>query len=231
MAQLMAKVSGSPVDLKQKLTAEFLGTFALVFFGTGAIITNEVTGGDVTHVGIAVTFGLVVLAMIYSFGEISGAHINPAVSIAFWAAGKFEGKHVVPYCIVQTIAAICASFLLLAMFPESESLGATRPNGSILRCFVLEFILTYFLMIVIINVSTGSKETGLMAGIAIGATVLIEAMWAGPITGASMNPARSIGPDLATGNMNTLWIYVAAPIAGALGAIYSCRLYKGTDCC
>ena len=211
--------------------AEFIGTFAMVFCGTGAMIINEVTGGDVTHVGIGITWGLIVMAMIYAFGEISGAHFNPAVSIAFAYAKKFSWKEVPTYIFFQIAGAFAASLLLMWLFPKSELLGATIPSVDIWRAFVLELILTFFLMVVIINVSTGSKEVGMMAGIAIGGVVLLEALFAGPITNASMNPARSLAPNIISGNIEGLWLYILAPITGALLAVVSCKFVKHENCC
>ncbi|MBT3547869.1 MAG: MIP family channel protein [Flavobacterium sp.] len=211
--------------------AEFIGTFAMVFCGTGAMIINEVTGGDVTHVGIGITWGLIVMAMIYAFGEISGAHFNPAVSIAFAYAKKFSWKEVPTYIFFQVLGAFAASLLLMWLFPKSELLGATIPSVDIWRAFVLELILTFFLMVVIINVSTGSKEVGMMAGIAIGGVVLLEALFAGPITNASMNPARSLAPNIVSGNIEGLWLYILAPITGALLAVVSCKFVKHENCC
>ncbi len=215
----------------RKYFSECIGTFSLVFCGTGAMTINEITGGDVTHVGIAITWGLIVMAMIYAFGEISGAHFNPAVTIAFAYAKKFKWKEVPKYIIAQCIGAIFASSLLLFLFPDSEYLGGTIPNIDSMRAFILELLLTYFLMVVIINVSTGSKETGTMAGIAIGGVVLLEAMFAGPITKASMNPARSLGPALLSGHWEYQWLYFIAPVVGALLAVATCRLVKPDDCC
>ncbi|MFK7907898.1 MAG: MIP/aquaporin family protein [Chitinophagales bacterium] len=203
----------------RKYLAEFIGTYGLVFCGTGAVIVNDLTGGTVSHVGVAITFGLIVMAMIYAFGEISGAHINPAVTIAFWFAGRFEKKELVPYILAQFLGAILASATLLLLFPTHANLGATLPSDTVFQSFLLEVILTFFLMLVIINVSTGSKEIGVMAGIAIGATVLLEAMFAGPICGASMNPARSLAPALISGHLEHLWVYLLAPTIGALVAI------------
>ncbi len=211
--------------------SEVIGTFSLVFCGTGAMTINEITGGDVTHVGIAITWGLIVMAMIYAFGEISGAHFNPAVTIAFAYAKKFEWKEVPKYILAQCIGAILASSILVYLFPESEYLGGTIPIIEDLKAFILELLLTYFLMVVIINVSTGSKETGTMAGIAIGGVVLLEAMFAGPITKASMNPARSLGPALLSGHWEHQWLYFIAPIIGALLAVLTCRLVKPDNCC
>ena len=205
----------------KKYTAEFIGTFALVFCGTGAIIIDQQTNGAVTHSGVAVTFGLIVLAMIFTFGEISGAHFNPAVTLGFAFANRFEKKEILPYILSQLAGAFLATFILKGLFPENVNLGATIPAGSSMQSFVLEFILTFFLMLVIINVSHGSKEIGVMAGIAIGSTILLEAMFAGPICGASMNPARSISPAVVTGNIRTLWIYIFAPVLGSLTAVLS----------
>ncbi len=215
----------------KKYIAEFIGTFSMIFCGTGAMTINEVTGGSVSHVGIAITWGLIVMAMIYAFGEISGAHFNPAVSIAFAYAKKFSWKEVPKYIIAQILGAILASVLLCFLFPTSETLGATIPTVDVWRAFVLELLLTFFLMVVIINVSTGSKEIGVIAGIAIGAVVLLEAMFAGPITNASMNPARSFAPALVSGNLTHLWLYMVAPIIGALLAVVSCKLVKDENCC
>jgi aquaporin NIP len=215
----------------QRYLSELIGTFALVFCGPGAVIMNDVSGGTVTHVGIAITFGLIVMAMIYSIGEISGAHINPAVTIAFWASGRFDKKDVLPYITAQMIGALLASAVLYLLFPLHETQGATLPLGSTMQSFILEVILTFILMFVIIKVSTGSKEIGTMAGIAIGGVVGLEAMFAGPITGASMNPARSIAPAIFSGNFEHLWLYIAAPIIGALLAIVACRAIKGKECC
>ncbi len=202
-----------------RYVAELIGTFALVFCGTGAIVINEQTNGAVSHVGIAITFGLIVMAMIYSLGSISGAHLNPAVTIAFTFAGRFKLKQVFPYITSQLAGAFLASITLEYLFPSNETLGATLPAGTEMQSFILEFILTFFLMLVIINVATGSKEQGMFAGLAIGSTVLLEAMFAGPVSGASMNPVRSISPAIVSGHLEHLWIYIVAPIAGASFAI------------
>jgi aquaporin NIP len=215
----------------KKYISEFIGTFSMIFCGTGAMTVNEVTGGEVTHVGIAITWGLIVMAMIYAFGETSGAHFNPAVTIAFAFAKKFAWKEVPKYIIAQIVGAFAASLVLWFLFPTSETLGATIPTVDVWRAFVLELLLTFFLMVVIINVSTGSKEMGIIAGIAIGGVVLLEAMFAGPITNASMNPARSIAPNIVSGNIEGLWLYILAPIIGAILAVVSCRLIKEDNCC
>jgi aquaporin Z len=188
----------------RKYFAEILGTFAMVFCGTGAIIINQQTNGAITHVGVAITFGLIVMAMIYALGNISGAHLNPAVTIAFTLAKKFKLKQVLPYIISQLVGAFLASLVLKYLFPTNEFLGATIPSGTAFQSFILEFILTFLLMLVIINVATGSKEQGMFAGLAIGSTVLLEAMFAGPICGASMNPARSLAPAIISGHIEHL---------------------------
>jgi aquaporin NIP len=203
----------------RKYLAELIGTFALIFCGTGAIIIDQQTNGSVTHAGIAITFGLIVMAMIYALGNISGAHLNPAVTIAFTLAGRFSIKETLPYIISQVAGAFLASGILKYLFPLNESLGTTIPEGTAMQSFILELILTFFLMLVIINVATGSKEQGMFAGLAIGSTVLLEAMFAGPICGASMNPARSLAPAIVSGHIEHLWVYLIAPVAGAALAI------------
>jgi aquaporin NIP len=210
----------------KKYIAELIGTFALVFCGTGAVIVNEVMPGSVTHVGIAITFGLIVMGMIYALGEKSGAHLNPAVTIAFAVNGNFSLKETAPYIISQLAGAIAASAVLKLLFPSSVLLGATIPAGSNMQSFILEFILTFFLMLVIINVAKGSKEQGLFAGIAIGSVVLLEAMFAGPVSGASMNPARSLGPAIVSGEIKQVWIYITAPVLGAVASIAIYKLIK-----
>ena len=217
--------------MSKRFISEIIATFALVFCGTGAMVINDFTGGTVSHVGVAITFGLIVMGMIYAFGDISGAHMNPAVTIAFAYAKKFSWKEVPAYVLAQFIGAFLASGILLYLFPESQTLGATLPGLSAMKVFILEIILSFFLMVVIINVSTGSKEIGVVAGIAIGSVVLLEAMFAGPVTGASMNPARSIAPAVVSGNLADIWIYIFAPIIGCLLAVLSCKTVKDDACC
>lgn len=215
----------------RKYVAEAIGTFALVFAGTGAIVINDVSSGAITHVGIALTFGIVVMAMIYALGDISGAHLNPAVTIGFLAARRFNAATVVPYIVAQLAGAFAASGLLRVLFLEHPTLGATIPAGTWWQSFVLEVVLTFLLMFVILNVSTGAKEKGIMAGAAIGATVGLEAMFAGPICGASMNPARSIAPALVSGQVADVWIYIVATTLGALLAVVGCRCVQKEGCC
>ncbi|MBI3877747.1 MAG: aquaporin [Verrucomicrobia bacterium] len=215
----------------KKFAAEVFGTFALVFAGTGAIVINYASGGAVTHVGIALTFGLVVLAMIYALGEVSGAHFNPAVTLGFCAAGRMPWSQAAPYISSQCAGAFAASGLLRALFPKDEFLGATLPAGAAFQSFVLEVVLAAVLMFVILNVSTGAKEKGITAGIAVGAVIALEALFAGPICGASMNPARSLAPALVSGHVEHLWVYLAAPVTGALLAVPACRCVQAEGCC
>ena len=203
----------------RKYITETLGTFILIFCGTGAIVINQQTGGVIGHLGIALTFGLLVMTLIYAFGNISGAHFNPAVSIAFTVARKFPANKLVPYIFSQLLGAVMASFFLKILFPQNEMLGGTLPSGTEMQSFILEIFLAFFLMLVILNVAHGSSEQGLFAGIAIGSTVLLEAMFAGPISVASMNPVRSIAPALVSGHLEHLWIYIVAPIIGAILAV------------
>ncbi|MBY0435467.1 MAG: MIP family channel protein [Cyclobacteriaceae bacterium] len=211
----------------KKFVAEILGTYALVFCGTGAIIIDQEVAGAITHPGIALTFGLIVMVMIYALGPVSGAHLNPAVTIAFTVAKRFPLKEVAPYIMSQSAGAFLASLTLRFLFPANELLGSTLPAGSETQSFVLELLLTFFLMLVIIQVATGSKEQGMFAGLAIGSTVLLEAMFAGPICGASMNPARSLAPALVSGHLEHLWIYLSAPIVGATLAVGIWRFFNG----
>lgn len=203
----------------RKYLAESIGTFALVFCGTGAIIINQETGGVITHVGIAITFGLIVSAMIYAVGDISGAHLNPAVTLAFWIAKSFPGKEIIPYIISQGIGAFTASVILKFLFPLNNNLGSTLPFGSAMQSFVLEIILSFILIFVILQVAKGTKEQGMFAGLAIGGVVLLEALFAGPICGASMNPIRSLAPAIISGHTEHLWVYIFAPITGGLMAV------------
>jgi aquaporin Z len=216
---------------RKKLVAEFFGTFGLVFSGTGAIVINGTSHGAITHVGISLTFGLIVLAMIYTFGDVSGAHLNPAVTLAFAVARRFSWKEVPGYILAQIGGAFTASGLLWFLFPLDEKLGATLPTGTAGQSFILEVILTFLLMLVILSVSTGSKEKGITAGVVIGAVIGLEAMFAGPICGASMNPARSLAPALVSGHVQSMWIYMLAPLIGALLAVPACCAFREPGCC
>jgi aquaporin Z len=217
--------------MQKRLLAEFLGAFALVFAGTGAIIINHASHGAVTHAGIALTFGLVVLAMIYAFGDVSGAHLNPAVTTGFAVARRFAWADVPGYVAAQLAGAFTASGLLRALFPADDTLGATLPAGPAWQSFVLELVLSFLLMLVILNVSSGAKEKGITAGIAVGAVIGLEAMFAGPICGASMNPARSFAPAVVSGHLEHLWIYLAGPLVGAWLAVPACCGVREAGCC
>ena len=214
--------------MARRFLSEVLGTFGLVFAGCGAVVVNDITGGAIGHLGICTVFGLVVMAMVYSFGDISGAHINPAVTIAFWLSGRFPLKDVGPYVIAQIIGAVAACALLWFLFPtDSTFLGATLVSDTVMQSFVLEVAITFLLMLIIIMVATGSKEVGTLAGIAIGAAVAVLALMGGPISGASMNPARSLGPALVSGNLEHIWLYIIAPIIGAALAVPVSNVIKG----
>jgi MIP family channel proteins len=203
----------------RRYIAEAIGTFALVFTGTGAIVINDVTAGGVSHVGIALTFGLIVMALIYAIGDVSGAHLNPAVTVGFIVARRLKVRFLAPYVMSQMAGAMLASVALLCMFGNHASLGATTPLGSGWQSFGLEVVLTGILMFVILCVSTGPKEVGTMAGIAIGGVIGLEALFAGPICGASMNPARSLAPAIVSGNLSSLWVYLTAPFLGSVVAV------------
>lgn len=207
------------IALSRRAIAEAVGTFALTFAGCGAIISNSMSDGAVTHVGIALTFGLVVMAMVISIGETSGAHINPAVTIGFTVAGRMKPVDSAAYIGAQCGGALVAALLLKLIFPDAPTLGQTTPTGSDVQSLLLEAAMTLLLMFVILCVATGSKEQGLMAGIAIGGTIGLDALFGGPVSGASMNPARSLGPALVAMDMGKLWIYLAAPVIGAIIAV------------
>ena len=213
------RMLGMDREDSRRLAAEVFGTFVLVFAGTGAIVINDISDHAITHVGIALTFGWIVLAMIYAIGDISGCHLNPAVTLGFVAAGRMEKRLVIPYIVSQSAGAILASTVLKMLFPEHSTLGATLPRGSDWQSFILEILLTMILMVVILCVSSGSKEKGVLAGVAVGSVIALEAMFAGPISGASMNPARSLAPALVSGHLASLWVYLVAPVIGATLAI------------
>ena len=209
--------------LRHCLLAEALGTAVLLAFGTGAAVVNEQTHA-LGHGGVAATFGLVVLVLIQSLGAVSGAHVNPAVTIAFWAAGRFPGARVLPYVGAQLVGALAGSGLVKLIAAEGSTLGATLPAHGPGQALGIETVLTFWLMLVILRVTAGAKEEGLLAGITIAATVGLEALVAGPLSGASMNPARSLAPALLGGHLTDAWVYVVAPLAGALLAVAFDRL-------
>ncbi|MEO0965734.1 MAG: MIP family channel protein [Planctomycetota bacterium] len=226
----MAGNDSTPERWAPLLTAEFIGTFFLVFAGCGAMISNDITAGVVGHVTVGVVWGLIVMALIYALGDISGCHINPAVTIAFWVAGRFPTRRVPPYLAAQLAGAIAAALALRLIFPvpDGSDLGSTVPHEGIntLQLFTLEMLLTFLLMLVILGVSTGAKEKGITAAIAIGGTVGLEALFAGPICRASMNPARSLGPAFVSADalaLSTLWVYL---VATTLGAVLAVGVYR-----
>ena len=196
--------------------AEIIGTFILVAFGTGVVVVDQQTDADVTLVGVALVWGLVVYAVISAIGDISGAHINPSVTVTLWASGRFPGSQVAPYIVCQLIGAVLGSVMVRLLFPDAESLGGTAPSGGLMQSFLAEVLLTFLLLFVVLNVSEGAKEKGITAGIAIGGVITLEVLVGGPISGASMNPARSFGPALVGGDWTAYWIYVAGPILGGL---------------
>ncbi len=203
----------------RRLLAEAIGTFGLVFAGCGAIVIEAETGA-VGHIGIAITFGLIIMTMIYAIGHISGAHFNPAVTLSFAITRHLPWRRAIGYWTAQLVGAIAAAVVLRELFGNTANLGTTLPNGSDRQSLVLEGFLTFFLMFVIISVATDVRAVGQAAAIAIGGTVGLEAMFAGPISGASMNPARSLGPALVSGTWESQWIYVVGPLTGAvLGAL------------
>jgi aquaporin NIP len=205
--------------LARSLCAEAIGTFALVFAGAGAIVVDAKTHA-LGHVGVAIVFGLVIMAMIYAVGHVSGAHFNPSVSFAFALTRHFPWRRAGAYWVAQVAGAVAAAALLRASLGDGAHVGATLPSGSQAQAFLWELILTFFLMFVIMSVATDTRAVGEAAAIAIGGTVGLDAMFGGPITGASMNPARSIGPALVSGDLHALWLYIVAPLAGAaLGAL------------
>lgn len=223
----MTKDAVHPVPLARKLAAEFLGTFCLVLAGTGAIVVNDVSGGGVTPVGIALCFGFVVLAMILALGDVSGSHINPAVTCGLWVAGLFPASQLIPYVASQCAGAIAASGLLRLLFPDHPTLGATLPSGSEPQAFVFETILTAILMFTILNVSGRPLVRLLTVATAVGAVIALAALWAGPVCGASLNPARSLAPALLTATYTSLWLYLVAPVCGAVAGVAAWRAVRG----
>ena len=223
--------SSEGLSQMKKYLAEGIGTFALVLVGTGAIVVSESFPGSLAHTDVSFVFGLIVMIMIYAVGDISGAHLNPAVTVGFWASRRLSGKQVCPYVISQIVGAVLASGLIQLWFPSHRTLGATAPAGSIAQAFSVEVALSCFLMFTILGVATGAKEKGVMAGVAVGASVGLCALVGGPVTGASMNPARSLAPALISGRFEDLWIYLIAPLVGALLAVVACRCIRERDCC
>ena len=213
----------------RRLMAEFVGTFTLVFAGCGAIVVDSLSHGTITHAGIAISFGLVIAAMIYAIGHISGAHMNPAVTLAFALARHFPAARVPLYWTAQLAGAVTGAFAMRVLFGDTAHLGTTLPSGSDGQSFGLEIVLTFFLMFVIMAVATDDRAVGQAAAIAIGGTVLLDAMFGGPISGASMNPARSFGPALASDTWQHYWIYVAGPAIGAIAGAGVYEFIRGVE--
>ncbi|PKA48974.1 putative aquaporin NIP-type [Apostasia shenzhenica] len=221
--------SGGAVQLMQKVVAEAIGTFFVVFAGCGAVAVNKIDG-QVSFPGICVVWGLIVMVMVYSVGHISGAHFNPAVTIAFTLLKRFPAKELPLYIIAQLIGAILASgTLYLLLDPKPAHFYGTVPSGSPLQSFVIEIIITFLLMFVISGVATDTRAIGELAGIAVGSTILLNVFVAGPISGASMNPARTVGPAIVMNNYKGIWLYILGPILGALAGGFTYNLIRFTD--
>jgi aquaporin NIP len=215
-------------DLIRRAAAEGIGVFALVFAGCGAIITEAEHPGTLGTVGIALVFGLIIMAMIYATGHLSGAHLNPAVTIAFFVTRHLPRVDAIAYLFAQLAGAFLAAGLLATVWPsDPAALGTTLPSVGIGSALAYEAVLTAFLMFVVMAVATDTRAVGAGAAIAIGGTVGLDALFGGPITGASMNPARSIGPALISGELNDLWIYIVAPFAGALIGALAYQVVRG----
>ena len=215
-------------DLLRRSAAEGLAAFALVFAGCGAIVADTRYDGALGAVGVSLVFGLIIMVMVYATGHLSGAHINPAVTIAFTLSRHFPQRDAIAYIAAQVAGAVAAALLLLAVWPDQPGdLGATLPSVGVGSAFVYELVLSGFLMFVIMAVATDTRAVGAAAAIAIGGTVGLDALFGGPVTGASMNPARSFGPALAAGEWHDFWIYVLAPIVGAALGALAYQLVRG----
>ena len=223
-------MSTAAPDIARRAAAEGLAAFALVFAGCGAIVANAHSHGDLGVVGIALVFGLVIMVMVYATGHLSGAHINPAVTVAFTVTRHFPARDAVAYIAAQLAGATAAAFLLLAIWTsQPANLGATLPSVGTGSALLYEIVLTAFLMFVIMAVATDTRAVGAAAAIAIGGTVGLDALLGGPVTGASMNPARSFGPALAAGEWTSFWIYVVGPVVGAAAGAMAYQLVRGAQ--
>ena len=216
-------------NLARRASAEALAAFALVFAGCGAVIANVRYDEALGTVGVSLVFGLVIMAMVYATGHLSGAHINPAVTIAFTLSRHFPGRDATAYVVAQLAGATAGALVLLAVWPaQPAQLGATVPSVGVGSALVYEALLTAFLMFVIMAVATDTRAVGAAAAIAIGGTVGLDALFGGPVTGASMNPARSFGPALAAGEWQHFWVYLVGPVAGALLGAAAYQVVRGS---
>ena len=217
----------------KKYYAEFVSTSILIFIGCGAMVVDTVYDGTLTHLGVALTWGLVVMTMIYSIGNVSGAHMNPAVTVTFYLAKKFPKKDLLPYLAAQILGATFGALLLKVIFPLQELYGNTLISEKVptIGGFIVEVILSFILMFVIFNISTGHKEKGIMAGVAVGTAVAIDALVGGPITNASMNPARSLAPAIISGEFRDIWVYLTAPFIGMFLTIPTVQAIQREHCC
>jgi MIP family channel proteins len=219
------------MPLSRRCFAELIGTFVLVTGGCGVVLVNQATAtasepGVVTLVGVALVWGLLVMSLASALGDLSGCHINPAVTIGFAVAGRFPWKEVVPYIAAQVVGAFAAILFLKGLFPTSTTLAATTPDGDPWRSFALEIFLTWFLMLAVLGVSTGAKEKGVTAALVVGGVIALEVLFGGPISGASMNPARSLAPAVVSGKVEVVWLYLIAPTLGAVLAVPTYSLLR-----
>lgn len=217
------------VTFVQKVVAEIIGTFSLIFVGCGSVVIDKKTNGSLTHLGVSIVWGLAVMIIVYSIGHISGAHLNPAVTLAFAAVRRFPWNQVPAYIGAQVFAAITAAFVLRLMFGDVAHIAATVPSGSDMQSFVLEVFVTFLLMFVVSAVATDTRAIGELAGMAIGATIVMNAAISGPISGASMNPARTLGSAVAGNKYTSIWIYMVAPPLGAILGAISYNMIRLTD--
>ncbi|PAN32806.1 hypothetical protein PAHAL_5G513800 [Panicum hallii] len=220
------------VQFMQKIIAEILGTYFMIFAGCGSVVVNLSTAGTVTFPGICAVWGLVVMVLVYSVGHISGAHFNPAVTVAFATCGRFPWKQVPSYAVAQVLGSTLASLTLRVVFGGAtarEHFFGTAPSGSDAQAVALEFVISFYLMFVVSGVATDNRAIGELAGLAVGATVLLNVLFAGPITGASMNPARTLGPAIVAGRYRSIWVYVVGPVCGTVAGAWAYNLVRFTD--
>ncbi|XP_066325258.1 aquaporin NIP1-1-like [Miscanthus floridulus] len=218
------------VPFIQKIIAEIFGTYFLMFAGCGAVTINASKNGQITFPGVAIVWGLAVMVMVYAVGHISGAHFNPAVTFAFATSGRFPWRQLPAYVLAQVLGATLASGTLRLLFGgRHEHFPGTLPTGSEVQSLVIEIIITFYLMFVISGVATDNRAIGELAGLAVGATILLNVLIAGPVSGASMNPARSVGPALVSGEYRSIWVYVVGPVVGAVAGAWAYNLIRFTN--